>query len=115
MTPDQRYRWITEYIRAPGYGMTLDILNTDFVLAYGEATGVKLHHCAFGAPKCPTLARDLLQMKKDYRLTRKRVGIEGMGGMGFPKWVWSYRYLPPPEWLAEIDAREALTSAAPKE
>ncbi len=108
MKPDARHRWIMAYMKAFTYDVSVDILNSDFVYDYIEATGARVAHQPYGAPKCPQLARDLLQMKKDFRLTRKRVGVEGMGGMGFPTWVWSYQLRPPPEWLAELDAKEGL-------
>lgn len=102
MKPDARHRWIREHLKAMPAGSSVDILNRDFVDDYVEATGAKVRHQMYGADKCPQLARDLLQMKKDSRLTRSRASINGMGGMGFPTWVWSYRLRPPPEWMKEL-------------
>ena len=106
MKPDARYRWIESYLKEAGYYLSVDVLNRDFVDDYVEATGAKVVHRVYGANTCVQLARDLLQMKKDYRLKRHRVGVQGMAGMGFPKWVWSYTLRPPPEWLAELDAKQ---------
>ncbi len=91
MKPDARYCWVITYMEAFTYDVSVDILNSDFVNDYVDATGARVAHQPYGAPKCPQLARDLLAMKKAYRLKRSRVGVEGMGGMGFPTWVWSYR------------------------
>lgn len=88
MKPDKRYNIILNYIRLNG---PVDCLNKDFVDYYLENVEVKCFIQMYGAHKCPQLARDLAKMKKDFRLARKRVGIEGMTGMGFPRWVWSYR------------------------
>ena len=87
MRPQQRYEWIAEYLKI---ARLVDILNNDFVCAYIEATNAPAAYQPYGAPKCPQLSRDLQAMTKAYTLKRSRSGIEGMGGMGFPTWVWVY-------------------------
>jgi hypothetical protein len=96
MKPAERYEWIKEYLQqTPGGGRgTVDVCDRDFVVAYHEATGVAVQWLAYGAPRCPQLGRDLAKMHKDYILKRSRAGIEGMSGMGFPKWVWIYALHP---------------------
>lgn len=96
MKPDARHRWIAGYLKAASYDLSVDILNSDFAYAYVEATGARVAHQPYGAPKCPQLGRDLLAMKKAGELKRSRIGIQGMAGMGFPTWVWSYRLRPAP-------------------
>jgi hypothetical protein len=91
MNPDARYHWIEEYLRNRSHNDFVDVLNRDFVDDYARATGVPLMVQMYGAAKCPTLGRDLAHMAKNNRLRRSRSGIEGMAGMGFPRWVWIYR------------------------
>lgn len=90
MKPADRYNWLVDYIaeeRAP-----VDVLNRDFVDAYIEATGASFKAVMYGAHKCPQLGRDLSHLAEVRRLRRYRTGLGDMGsGMGFPRWVWSYR------------------------
>jgi hypothetical protein len=95
MKPEDRYAWIEQYLRENAHGPTspchVDILNRHFVESYIESTGSRYQETMYGAPKCKPLGGDLAKMVKAYRLKRNRTGIEGMGGMGFPSWVWSYQ------------------------
>lgn len=86
MKPEQRYQIIINYIKENG---NVDCLNKDFVDYYVDNTQAKVFYQPYGANKCPQLQRDLAAMT--WQLKRNRVGIEGMAGMGFPKWVWSYK------------------------
>ena len=92
MKPQDRYDWIENDLRtdAKARGGT-DVLDSDFVDRYIEATGAAFRVTNFGAFKCPQLGRDLAAMTEQGILKRNRIGIEGMAGMGFPRWVWSYR------------------------
>lgn len=90
MKPSQRYDWLEQAIRQQP-GRSVDVLNRDFVDDYAAATGAKVVISPFGANWCDRLGRDLLAMKRAGLLKRNRVGIQGMAGMGFPRWVWSYR------------------------
>lgn len=90
MKPVDRYRWL--YARAAKERSGLDILFSDFVDQYAEATGAKLYFQMWGAHKCPQLGRDLAYMAKWRYLRRARIGLSsGAWQPGFPKWVWSYR------------------------
>ena len=90
MRPAERYDWLEEAIRRePGH--TVDILNRDFVDDYIAATGATHMIAPYGANWCPQLSRDLLAMNRAGLVRRHRVGLQGMAGMGFPRWVWSYR------------------------
>lgn len=86
--PHARERFIREYL-FDNVGH-VDVLNTDFALAYWEFTECKGRTCMYGAPKIPALARDLASMAKAGALDRHRTGIQGVAGMGFPRWVWAY-------------------------
>jgi hypothetical protein len=90
MKPSDRYDWIETYIEE-GRGKPVSIVDRHFVDAYIAATKAPYTPTNFGAYKCPQLSRDLSEMYKRYRLRRYSTGIQGMGGMGFPTWVWSYR------------------------
>lgn len=96
MRPTDRYQWILEYLRKwqEFYGTSsysVDILNADFVTDYVEATGTKRYSIMpYGADKCSQLGEDLSAMYRKGLLDRSTVGIDGMSGMGFPRWVYSY-------------------------
>jgi hypothetical protein len=90
MLPAERHKLILAEIRKIP-GEQVDILNRYFVEWYVDATKSREKVKMFGANGCPRLASDLLAMKKAGMLTRCRIGVSGMAGMGFPKWVWSYR------------------------
>lgn len=93
MKPEDRYRWIEREI--PRWRF-VDVLNRYFVDAYVEVTGAKCYPMPFGADKCPQLGRDLAYMYRVGLLTRHVTGIDGMAGMGFPRWVYTY-------WLPKKD------------
>lgn len=69
----------------------VDVVSADFVNHYLERTGVSCYPMPYGAHKCPDLGRTLARMERTGDLDRHRTGLRGMGGMGFPRWVWSYR------------------------
>jgi hypothetical protein len=93
-TPEQRYDWIENYLIEHEREGPVDVLNRDFIDAYSADTGANVFVQMYGANKCPMLGRDLAFMAKEYRLKRFRSGVQGMAGMGFPRWVWSYRLHP---------------------
>lgn len=95
MKPAERQQWILDYLRRhqAAVGTTrycVDVLNSYFVDDYIDATGAKADGMPYGADKCPQLGRDLSALYKAYKLRRHSTGIEGLAGMGFPRWVWSY-------------------------
>lgn len=86
MKPAARHVWILEWIRKNGGA---DVLNTEFVSAYVEATGAPSEVLAFGADRCRQLGRDLSELFQLKRLQRFRVGLtEHYTGM--PNWVYVY-------------------------
>lgn len=95
MKPGARHEWIEKHLATmPGY--CCDVVNSDFVEDYIEATGARHWVQPYGAATCRQLGRDLSAMKRAGTLKRFRVGLQGMGGMGFPRWVWSYELRNPP-------------------
>lgn len=70
---------------------TLDVVNRYAVDDYAAQTGAPVMVMPFGANKCPMMGRDLGAMFKDGLLCRHASGLWNMAGMGFPRWVWSYR------------------------
>lgn len=89
MKPHDRHAWIAKTLETLP-GKCADVLNSDFVDDYIEATKARHAVQPYGAATCPQLGRDLSAMKRAGVLKRHRVGLQGMGGMGFPRWVWSY-------------------------
>ena len=87
-TWDERRRFIIRYL-SENRGH-VDVLNAAFVDCYLEATSSKFYPMPYGAHKCPQLGRDLSRMEREGTLSRKRTGISGMRGQGFPAWVWCY-------------------------
>jgi hypothetical protein len=75
-------------------GGYVDVLNRDFVDYFIAETGAPHRVTSYGAFKCPTLGSDLSTMARRYMLKRGRTGIEGMAGMGFPTWVYTYERYP---------------------
>ncbi len=71
----------------------VDVLNSDFVDDYLEATGAAFSPMMYGAHRCKQLGKDLAGLYKLGKLRRHTTGIEGLAGMGFPRWVYAY-YLP---------------------
>jgi hypothetical protein len=106
MTPKQRRQWIYQDLEDQGRNGQCDVLDSDFVNAYCNATGAKGYAQFYGAPKCPMLGRDLSRMHREGSLARHRVGLRCMES-GFPSWVYSYsisrryRELWAPIYLAE--------------
>lgn len=96
MKPKQRYEWIEKELREQrklqgDHAEGCNVLDRYFVDGYLEATKAPFAAMPYGADKCPQLGRDLSRMYKEGILKRARCGIEGMSGMGFPKWVWIYK------------------------
>jgi hypothetical protein len=89
MSKREREDWLVARVLAEPGGA--DVCNRDFVQDYIDATGMAHRVTWFGANKCPALGRDLARLVKKRRLSRHRTGIEGMAGMGFPRWVWMYQ------------------------
>lgn len=95
MKRSDRHEWLLNYLiqRQTYYthcAYAVNVLDRAFVDAYVEATGAKVMMMAFGADKCPMLGRDLSDMCKSGSLKRSVASVQGMGGMGFPTWVWDY-------------------------
>jgi len=90
---DEKIQWIIEYMKEP-YHFALsgvDILNADFVDAYIEKFNSKHEVTMWGANKCRDLVR-VLKIGYDRGIfDRWTCGIQGMWGLGFPKWVYAYK------------------------
>ena len=69
----------------------LDVVNQAAVNDYVDTTGAPCSVMPYGAAKCPLMGRDLAGMAEAGLLVRHRTGLQGMAGMGFPRWVWSYQ------------------------
>lgn len=101
----EREAWLVAHVLAVPGGA--DVCNRDFVDAYIEATGAAYRGTHYGAYKCRMLGSDLARLVKQRRLSRSRTGIQGMAGMGFPRWVWLYRKPKLTGWEPELIARDA--------
>lgn len=91
MKSDDRYQWLERWMAQGGARQFADVLDSDLVCAYADATGATCTTGLVGAPRCPQLGRDLSAMYAAGRLHRQPVGLPaGDASMGFPKWVYSY-------------------------
>jgi hypothetical protein len=92
MKPAERYNWIEEWMRGGRPGCeNVDVLDSDFVCEYADATGAEARIEHVGAPRCAQLGRDLSALFAAERLSRTPVGLSaGDASMGFPKWVYTY-------------------------
>jgi hypothetical protein len=112
MRPESvRHRWILRYLKARSYEAPVstngspprkerrshyvDTLCADFVDAYIEYSEVSFKPMVLGAHRCDQLAADLKKLCDQGYLQRHASGVQGMSGMGFPKWIWSYRLTNP--------------------
>jgi len=92
MTPALRKQWIEAWLRdgVPGHDV-VDVLDSDFVCAYADATQAPVTFMHVGAPRCKQLGRDLAAMYADGLLERCATGLPaGDASMSFPKWVYTY-------------------------
>jgi hypothetical protein len=92
MKPAERYEWIEAWMRdgRPSHEV-VDILDSDFVCGYVDATDASVQFQHLGAPRCAQLGRDLSKMFAAGRLARSPAALpSGDASMGFPKWVYSY-------------------------
>lgn len=92
MKPLERQQWIEAWMSEgiPGRGI-VNVLDSDFVCAYADATSAPVEFQHIGAPKCKQLGRDLSAMFDAGKLTRDATGLAaGDAAMGFPKWVYTY-------------------------
>jgi hypothetical protein len=65
-------------------------LDSDFVDDYIRYTEASFKCMILGAHRCDQLTADLKKLYDQGHLKRWASGLEGMAGMGFPKWIWSY-------------------------
>jgi hypothetical protein len=90
-----REKWILSWF-ADHPNQSTDVLNSNFVDAYVEATNAPCKVFFYGAMQCRQLGRDLASMFRKGLLERSTVGLQpGDSAMGFPKWVYCYRLKSP--------------------
>ncbi len=91
MKPSDRYDWIKEWMTQGGERAFANVLDSDLVCAYADATGATVEMMMVGAPRCSQLGRDLSAMFSAGMLSRSASGLPGGdASMGFPKWVYTY-------------------------
>ena len=81
----------------------VDVLNQDFMVAFAMKFDCRVFRQTIGAPRVPLAGKTLSAMFKKGLLSRFTCGIDGYaGGVGFPKWVYSYSLAKPNHELARI-------------
>lgn len=92
---EERRFAILKYLRFPlengAHEISVDVLDAEFVDSFIEATGAPYKVMFYGANRCACLGPLLARMFKEGSLVRGVASISGMGGMGFPSWVYSYK------------------------
>lgn len=96
--PSERKEFILNYLRklnelfpsCPG-SAKVDVLDSDFVDAYIDFSGVSFDKAKHGYFKCKQLSRDLTEMWQTGELSRYLKRLKpGSRNEGFPGWVYSY-------------------------
>lgn len=85
MRPAARHQWLLDRLRASP--VPLDILNTEFVDAFIEATTARFMPVLVGAHRCPMLGRDLSHVSPRNAATRavgRSMWRMGNAPMGLP-------------------------------
>lgn len=96
--PAERRAFIVEFLRQKNElyptarnGATVDVLDSEFVDAYIDFSGVSWVPTMYGAVKCKQLSRDLTEMWQTGELSRYLTRLPtGSRNEGFPGWVYSY-------------------------
>ncbi len=91
---EARRRFILDWLRNPilngAHQISVDVVDQAFVEAFSVDLKVPVKVMPYGADLCPILGQTLSKMAKEGSLVRSISSIHGMGGMGFPKWVYCY-------------------------
>lgn len=70
----------------------VDVLNQEFMTAFAVRFDCRIFRQTIGAPRVPLAGKTLSSMFKKGLLSRFVSGIDGYaGGIGFPKWVYTYQ------------------------
>ena len=93
----KRHEWIMSYFNARPALWYENVLNSDFVDIYVEATNVPFMCMMYGANRCPTLGRDLADLYRMGKLKRTTGGVGDARSLGFSTWVWMYSPIREPE------------------
>ena len=90
---NDKEKFVIEYLAKEQF---VDILNQDFMTAFAIHFDCRVFRQTIGAPRVPLAGKTLSAMFKKGLLTRFTVGIGNYaGGIGFPKWVYSYSLAKP--------------------
>ncbi len=93
MKPSERHEWIRQWIKSQGSKGSADVMDSEFVASYIDATGAAFLAQTVGADTCRQLGRDLSAMYKVGSLRRGRIGLTDHY-QGMPNWVYVYRLEP---------------------
>jgi hypothetical protein len=87
--------WAINYLKNKEFLQYVDMLDSDFVIAFVEQFNAKYDEMTLGAVKCKELSKLLSSMHKKGLLNRYAHGVKtGLSQDGkFPKWVYSYELL----------------------
>jgi len=80
--------FVIEYLKKNQF---VDVLDQEFMLAFANRFNCKARRMSLGAPRVPLAGKTLSAMFKKGLLTRSISGLDAYaGGIGFPKWVYTY-------------------------
>ena len=90
---NDKENFVIEYLAKEQF---VDVLNQDFMTAFAIRFDCRVFRQTIGSPRVPLAGKTLSAMFKKGLLTRFTVGIDNYaGGVGFPKWVYSYSLAKP--------------------
>ena len=90
---NEKEKFIIEWLEREQF---VDVLCQDFMEQFANRFKCKGRRMSIGAPRVQLAGKTLSTMFKKGLLTRFTVGIDAYaGGIGFPKWVYSYSLAKP--------------------
>jgi len=90
---NEKEKFVTEYLEREKF---VDVLDVEFMRSFAMRFACKAFNMNHGAPRVPLASKTLSNMFKGGLLERFVVGVNSYaGGVGFPKWVYSYSLAKP--------------------
>ena len=87
----EKFLWVYEYIKKSYLNVGVNMYNRNFTDDYEEKFKPKLvGYQPYGANTVPELSRLLAKMYKHKILFRHTTEIDGVTGLGFRNWIYSY-------------------------
>ena len=90
---NEKEKFVIEYLEREKF---VDVLDVEFMRSFAMRFACKAFNMNHGAPRVPLASKTLSDMLKGGLLERYVVGMNSYaGGVGYPKWVYSYSLAKP--------------------